>query len=83
MDNNWAEMRVAEWRGAVGKALENIEETLDELCTTVRKHETDLAVLLNDRKRHQTAGVSRRKFWTAIIAALLAGPITALILRVI
>jgi len=80
-ENNWGEMKAATWRGAAGVKLDTIEKTLDVLCTTVRKHDTALTILMDDRKRHQTAGVARWKFWGAIIAALLAGPLTALILR--
>lgn len=81
MDNNWGGMKAATWRGAVGEKLDTIGETLSELCTMVRQHDTDLVLLMNDRKRHQAAGVARWKFWAAIVAALLTGPLTALVLR--
>lgn len=80
-DNNWGEMKAAAWRGAVGAKLDIIGETLKEVCTMVRRHDTELVVLNNDRKRQQAAGVARWKFWAAIIAALLTGPLTALVLR--
>jgi hypothetical protein len=80
-DNNYGKMKVAEWRGRVAEKLDKIDKTVDDLCSIVRGHGTAIAVLQNERKQRTNAGVSRVKFWAAIIAAILAGPVTALIIR--
>jgi predicted phage gp36 major capsid-like protein len=60
-NNNWSEMKAAEWRGKAGEMLEAMREDLRELradverlAGTVHRHAADIAVI-DDRCRERCA----------------------------
>jgi len=64
-------MTPPEWRAVVGEKLENIEETLAAVCTNVRRHDTDIAVIQKDLADRKEAARDAAKLggWSRIYLA--------------